>query len=255
MIKIITINVNGIRSAHKKGIFDWLYEENPDIICMQEIKADMESIPIELQNWQNYHAYFHPAVKKGYSGVAIYSKITPQNIIYGIGDDRIDNEGRYLRLDFEHFSIISLYLPSGSSGEDKQKNKFYFMECFLPILKNMLINEKKIILCGDFNIAHNNIDIKNWKANSNKSGFLPEERQWLSQVLDMGFIDIWRTLYPNICGYTWWSNRGNAYQNDVGWRIDYQICSPNLLCYIKNATIYKTKKFSDHAPLIVNYEL
>jgi exodeoxyribonuclease-3 len=254
-MKIITTNVNGIRSSYNKGFFDWLDKENPDIVCLQEIKADIDSIPQELKQWHNYYGYFYPAIKKGYSGVAIYSKKEPKLITYGLGDKKIDDEGRFLRVDFNDFSVISLYLPSGSSGEEKQINKFYFMDYFLPILEMIISSNQKVIICGDFNIAHNQIDLKNWKANINKSGFLPKERDWLSKVLNLGYIDIWRTLYPEISGYTWWSNRANAYQNDVGWRIDYQICSSNLLGNFKNANIYKLEKFSDHAPLIVNYTL
>lgn len=254
-MKILTANVNGIRSAYTKGFFTWLEKENPDIICLQEIKADIDSIPKELKNWNNYYSYFYPANKKGYSGVAIYSKQEPNSIIYGLGDKRIDSEGRFLRLDFNDFSVISLYLPSGSSGKDKQDNKIYFMDYFLPVLIEIIKSQERVIMCGDFNIAHNEIDLKNWKANSNKSGFLPEERQWFSSLLNLGYIDIWRTLYSENPGYTWWSNRANAYQNNVGWRIDYQLCSSNLLNSIINANIYKLEKFSDHAPLIVNYAI
>lgn len=253
-MKILTVNVNGIRSANNKGFFSWIKKIDADIICLQEIKANIEDIPQELKNFNGYHASFHPAQKKGYSGVAIYSKIKPENIIVGIGDTEIDNEGRYLQFDYKNFSVISIYLPSGASGPDKQIKKFRFMEYYLPILKTKLATNKDYIICGDWNIAHNEIDLKNWKGNLRNSGFLPEERLWLTEVLNSGYIDTWRHLYKDIPGYTWWSNRGQAYAKDVGWRIDYQLITPNLKNKIISSSIYKEQKFSDHAPLIVDYE-
>lgn len=253
-MKIITLNLNGIRSAYKKGVFEWLAKANPDIICFQELKANLADIPAELVNWQDYYCYFHPAQKKGYSGVAIYSKIKPDNVIIGLGNKKIDDEGRYLQIDFPKFSVISLYLPSGSSGPEKQANKFMFMEYYQPILEKKLLADREYIICGDWNIAHQEIDLKNWKGNLKNSGFLPEERQWIDHLFKRGFVDAWRSLHPEIPGYTWWSQRGQAYAKDVGWRIDYQICTPEIAKQIKNADIFKDIKFSDHAPLIVNYE-
>ena len=253
-MKIITANVNGIRSAHNKGFFSWLKQVNADIICLQEIKANLEDIPLELKNISGYHCHFHPALKKGYSGVAIYSKIKPQNIIVGLNNEEIDNEGRYLEFAYTDFSVISLYMPSGSSGPDKQEKKFRFMEYYLPILQEKLQSGKDYIICGDWNIAHNEIDLKNWKGNLKNSGFLPEERTWLTEVLNSGYTDTWRHLYQDIPGYTWWSNRGQAYAKDVGWRIDYQLTTPRLKDKIISSFIYKEQKFSDHAPLIVEYE-
>jgi exodeoxyribonuclease III len=252
-MKIVTANVNGIRSANNKGFFQWLNTINADIICLQEIKANIEDIPFDIINLPGYHTEFHSAQKKGYSGVAILSKIKPDNIQIGIGNNDIDNEGRYLQFDYKDFSVISLYLPSGSSGPEKQLNKFKFMEYYLPILTEQIKSNKRLIICGDWNIAHNEIDLKNWKGNLKNSGFLPEEREWLSNVLFEGYIDSWRHLYTDIPGYTWWSNRGQAYAKDVGWRIDYQIATNNLKNSIISAEIYKEQKFSDHAPLIVNY--
>lgn len=252
-MKIVTINVNGIRSANNKGVFTWLKNLNPDIICLQEIKANLEDIPLELVNFDGYHATFHSAQKKGYSGVAIYSKIKPQNIVIGLGTPEIDDEGRYLQFDFEKFSVISIYLPSGSSGPDKQIKKFKFMEYYTPILKEKLNSGRNYIICGDWNIAHNEIDLKNWKGNLKNSGFLPEERQWLTEILNSGYIDTWRHLYKDVPGYTWWSNRGQAYAKDVGWRIDYHLVTPNLKDKIISSSIYKDQKFSDHAPLITEY--
>ncbi len=254
-MKIITANVNGIRSAYSKGFFSWLTSQNADIVCLQEIKADLTVIPSELLNFNGYHCEFHPAEKKGYSGVAIFAKTKPDSVIVGLNNPEIDNEGRYLEFQYGNLSIISLYLPSGSSGEDKQQKKFRFMEYYLPILMAQANSERQYIICGDWNIAHSEIDLKNWKGNLKNSGFLPEERAWLSQIFNLGYTDTWRYLYPENPGYTWWSNRGQAYLKDVGWRIDYQIISNSLKDKLKHASIYKNEKFSDHAPLIVEFDL
>ena len=254
-MKIITINVNGIRSAYSKGLFDWLKTTNADIICLQEIKANIEDIPAELINWNGYFSQFHPAQKKGYSGVGIYSKAKPDNIVIGLNNREIDAEGRYLQFDYKDFSVISLYLPSGSSGPEKQENKINFMNFYTPILHKKLQSGREYIICGDWNIAHQEIDLKNWRGNLKHSGFLPEERAWITDLLNIGFIDTWRTLYPELPGYTWWSNRGQAYLNNVGWRIDYQICTPKIAKKLVNASIFKDTKFSDHAPYIVEYKI
>ena len=206
-MKIISINVNGIRSANKKGLFAWLESVDADIICLQEIKVSLDDIPHELINWNGYYSSFHPAEKKGYSGVAIYAKEKPQNIIMGLGNPEIDHEGRYLQFDYADFSVISLYLPSGSSGPEKQAKKFMFMEYYKPILDAKLKSKREYIICGDWNIAHQPIDLKNWKGNIKNSGFLPEEREWIGGLLKSGFVDCWRSLYQDIAGYTWWSNR------------------------------------------------
>ncbi len=253
--KIITINVNGIRSAHKKGLFQWLKNENADIICLQEIKANHEDIPNELIKWNNYYSYFYPAQKKGYSGVAIFAKEKPDNVIIGVNNCEIDSEGRYLQFDYDKFSIVSIYLPSGSSGEDKQLKKFRFMEHYFHLLEKIIRSEQQYIICGDWNIAHQEIDLKNWKNNLKNSGFLIEERQWISKILEMGFVDAWRSLYPMEAGYTWWSNRGQAYNKNVGWRIDYQIVTQKISTTLVKAHIFKDIKFSDHAPLITYYNL
>jgi exodeoxyribonuclease-3 len=255
MLKVISINVNGIRSANNKGLFDWLLKENADIICIQELKANLKDIPPELIKFNGYYSEFHPAQKKGYSGVAIYSKIKPDNIVVGLNNTRIDDEGRYLQFDFKDFSVISLYLPSGSSGPEKQANKFHFMDFYKPLLQNKLKSGREYIICGDWNIAHQEIDLKNWKGNLKNSGFLPEERQWIGELFDIGFVDSYRSLYKDTPGYTWWSNRGQAYAKDVGWRIDYQIITPNIAKTLKKATIFKEIKFSDHAPLIMEYDI
>lgn len=253
-MKIISANLNGIRSAQNKGFFEWLTQVDADIICLQEIKADMSVIPVELLNFAGYHCEFHPAEKKGYSGVAIMAKIKPDNVIVGLNNPEIDSEGRYLEFQYGNLSIISLYLPSGSSGEDKQQKKFRFMDYYLPLLKQNA-ELRDYIICGDWNIAHQEIDLKNWKGNLKNSGFLPEERTWLTELFNHGYMDGWRTLYPEEPGYTWWSNRGQAYAKDVGWRIDYHIISNSLKDKLLGAQIYKEQKFSDHAPLIMEYAL
>jgi exodeoxyribonuclease-3 len=252
-LDIISLNVNGIRSSYAKGLFDWLDKIKPDIICLQEIRADLETITASLSPLKDYYAFFNPATKKGYSGVAIYTKYSPQNVVYGLNNEDIDIEGRYLQIDYNDLSIASIYLPSGTSGEHRQACKFHFMKHYTSLLEQIAREKRKFIICGDFNIAHQEIDLKNWKNNQNNSGFLPEERHWLTKVFEMGFVDSWRHLYPKLPGYTWWSNRGRAYANDVGWRIDYQIITPNLTPYLSSGEIFKCIKFSDHAPLIINY--
>lgn len=255
LLKIISANVNGIRSALNKGFFEWILQERPDVICLQEIKADLEVIPEQLINFNDYYCYYAPAQKKGYSGVAILSKVKPEQVIVDLAHQDMDEEGRYLEFRYKDFSVISLYLPSGSSGEDKQLKKFRCMEHYFEILRQQSARNHNYIICGDWNIAHQSIDLKNWKGNLKNSGFLPSERQWLTDVFALGYIDAWRYLYPDDPGYTWWSNRGQAYLNNVGWRIDYQIISIGLIDKLKSASIYKLQKFSDHAPLMMDYDL
>jgi len=256
-MRIITANLNGIRSAHSKGFFAWLQQQQADIVCVQELKAQIDDLSGEMLNPAGYHGYFHFAEKKGYSGVGIYAKRAPDRLVEGVGDARIDAEGRFLQADFGKLSVVSLYLPSGSSGEHRQTEKFYFMKQFFPALKKLAASGREIILCGDWNIAHRQIDLKNWRSNQKNSGFLPEERVWLTQVFDdLKWVDVYRQLHPDTTGesYTWWSNRGQAYANNVGWRIDYQIATPQLAQCAQAASIYKAQRFSDHAPLMVDYE-
>lgn len=253
MLRIISANVNGIRSAAKKGFVDYLARADADIVCVQELKAQEADLDASLRQPNGMHGFLHCAEKRGYSGVAIYSKKAPDNVQYGFGLPEFDAEGRFIRADFGALTTISLYLPSGSSSEDRQAVKYRLMEAFMPMLKDLLAEQRQIVICGDWNIAHQNIDIKNWKGNLKNSGFLPEERAWLSEVIESGWTDLWRTLYPQEAGYTWWSNRGRAYANNVGWRIDYQMASASLASCAQSAHIYKEEKFSDHAPLIVDY--
>lgn len=255
MIKIMTLNVNGIRAAINKGLLIWLKELNADIICLQEIRAHEIDVPKEIRFWENYYVYFNSAFKKGYSGVAILTKVKPKNISYKIGNDEMDIEGRYIQIEYDNFKVVSLYLPSGSSGVEKQEKKFRCMDYYFDNLNTIIMNNDNVIVCGDWNIAHNEIDLKNWKANMNNSGFLKEERDWFSSMLNLGFKDVFRYLYPEKIEYTWWSNRGRAYEKNIGWRIDYQISTSNLVIKAKEAVVYRERKFSDHAPLIISYDL
>lgn len=255
MFKIISANLNGVRSASQKGFLDYLQTSLADVACVQELKAQQADLTTEIHSPHGYHSVFHYAEKKGYSGVGIYSKEKPSKVQIGLGIPEFDSEGRYLRADFNNnLSIISLYLPSGSSSEERQQVKFAFLDAFFPMLQDLINEGRDIVICGDWNIAHQNIDIKNWKGNQKNSGFLPEEREWLTQVINtQGWVDTWRTLYPAEPGYTWWSNRGQAYAKNVGWRIDYQLATPDFAKKAVDASVYKDEKFSDHAPLIVNY--
>ncbi|MGE4368733.1 MAG: exodeoxyribonuclease III [Burkholderiaceae bacterium] len=256
MLRIISANLNGIRSATRKGFFDWLPAQHADFICLQELKAQAADLTAEMINPDGYYGYFHYAEKKGYSGVGIYARQQPLQVIEGLGVPEIDAEGRYIELVYDTFSIISVYLPSGSSGDHRQDMKFVFMEHFFAHLKQLAQAGRNVVLCGDWNIAHKEIDLKNWKGNLKNSGFLPEERAWLTRVFDeLGWVDVYRRLYPDATGeaYTWWSNRGQAWANNVGWRIDYQIATPAIAQTATQASIYKQERFSDHAPLIIDY--
>lgn len=255
-MKIISLNLNGIRSATNKGFLNWLQVVKPDILCLQELKAQAEDMTPEMLNPSGYVGYFHYAEKKGYSGVGIYAKTKPDAVIEGLGMPEIDAEGRYIEAQFGNLSVISLYLPSGSSGEERQIFKFWVMEKITPHLIELKKSGREIVICGDWNIAHKEADLKNWKGNKKNSGFLPEERAWLTQLFDeIGWVDVYRTLHPGTTDecYTWWSNRGAAYEKNVGWRIDYQIATPAFAAKAVSTSVYKAEKFSDHAPLIVDY--
>jgi len=260
-MRIITANVNGIRAAEKKGFFTWLKKQDADLVCIQETKAQEDQLEADDFYPAGYHCYYFDAEKKGYSGVAIYSRQKPDRIIRGLGEgfEDMDAEGRFIQADFTRedgskLSIVSLYLPSGSSKEERQQIKFSFMERFTDKLKAMRRQRREFVLCGDWNIVHKEIDIKNWKSNQKNSGCLPEERAWLDKLFGpMGFVDAFRVVNQQAEQYTWWSNRGQAWANNVGWRIDYQIVTPGLSDTIKGVSIYKTERFSDHAPLIIDY--
>ncbi|HYD95148.1 MAG TPA: exodeoxyribonuclease III [Noviherbaspirillum sp.] len=256
MLKIVSANLNGIRSAAKKGFFDWMAAQDAHFVCVQELKAQAADMTPQFLVPGSYQGHFHYAEKKGYSGVGIYSKFAPDAVRTGFGCPEFDAEGRYVQCDFGNLSVISVYCPSGSSGEERQQAKFRFMEVFLPHLQALRACGREVVLCGDWNIAHKEIDLKNWKSNQKNSGFLPEERAWMSRVLgEAGWVDVYRTLHPETTGdaYTWWSNRGQAWANNVGWRIDYHISTPGLAAKASKAAVYKDQRFSDHAPLTIEY--
>ncbi len=257
MLRIITLNLNGIRSAERKSLLPWLVRQKADYVCVQELKAQAADMTAEMLNPAGYTGYFHYAEKKGYSGVGVYARKQPDQVIEGLGIKDIDAEGRYLELVSGKLSIVSVYLPSGSSGEHRQAAKFRFMKKFLPHLRKLAHADRNVILCGDWNIAHKEIDLKNWRSNQKNSGFLPEEREWLTRVFnDLGWVDVYRRLYPEATGegYTWWSNRGQSWAKNVGWRIDYQVATEGVGRKAKKAAIYKEQRFSDHAPLIIDYD-
>ena len=251
-MKIISWNVNGLRSVLRKNFLEFLASADPDILCLQETKASAEQVE---QLWPaGYTVYWNVAQKKGYSGTGIYSKTLPDTVITGFGNPEFDAEGRYVQCDFANLSVISVYCPSGSSSEERQLAKFRFMEVFLPHLDVLRSRGREVVICGDWNIAHKEIDLKNWKGNLKNSGFLPEERAWLSRIFDeLQLVDVFRKVDDRAEQYTWWSNRGQAYANNVGWRIDYQIATPGIAAKAKAVSIYKEQRFSDHAPLIIEY--
>ena len=254
-LRVITLNVNGVRSAASKGLFRWLATQRPDVVCLQEMKcqeADLDAKLHGLKLFQTCHAF---ANKKGYSGVALYSRKTPDEVKRGFASREFDAEGRYVEARFGDLWVVSLYMPSGSAGPHRQASKFRFLKSFLQHLKRLRERKQEIILCGDWNIAHKEIDLKNWRSNQKNSGFLPQEREWLTHVFDeIGFVDVFRRLNPKPDQYTWWSNRGRAYAKNVGWRIDYQVATPGVAATAMRESIYKRRRFSDHAPLTIDYE-
>lgn len=251
-MRIISINTNGIRAAARKGFFSWLAAQNADVVCIQETKAQRQQLDDPQFHPKGYHCHYHDAEKKGYSGVAIYSKALPDKVTVGLGWPEIDREGRYLAIQLGKLTVASLYMHSGTAGEHRQNLKYAFMAKFLPFLRQQA---QPLIVCGDWNIAHQKIDLKNWQSNQKNSGFLPEERAWMDALLDNGqFVDAFRCVNLQAEQYTWWSNRGQAWLNNTGWRIDYQIISADLAKQVKTAHIYKEQRFSDHAPLMIDYD-
>src|SRR6056297_2327397 len=245
-MRVISANLNGIRAAARKDFFSWLPKIQADVVCIQETKAQQEQLTDPIFYPKGYECQFNDAIKKGYSGTAIYTKVKPRKVITGLGFDVCDTEGRYLQMDFEKLSVISLYLPSGSSGDEKQARKYVFLDNFYEHLRALKRKRREFIICGDWNIAHKNIDLKNWRSNQKNSGFLPEERAWMDSILELGYVDAFREVNQEAEQYTWWSNRGQAWAKNVGWRLDYQIVSPGLKDYSKDAAIYKEERFSDH---------
>lgn len=256
-MRVISLNLNGIRSAANKGFLSWLEQQQADIVCLQELKAQNETMKAEMLSPLGFYGYFHYAEKKGYSGVGIYSRHPAQSVVSCLDHPILDQEGRYLEIQIGNLTAVSLYLPSGSSSAERQIIKFSVMEHFQDHLQHLRNSGREVLICGDWNIAHRQIDLKNWRSNQKNPGFLPEERAWLDRLFDeQGWVDVYRKLHPattESC-YTWWSNRGQAWANNVGWRIDYQIATPELASHAKSCTIYKEQRFSDHAPLIIDYE-
>ncbi|MSQ98061.1 MAG: exodeoxyribonuclease III [Xanthomonadales bacterium] len=253
-MKVITLNANGIRAAASKGFFDWMREQDPDLVCIQETKAQVHQLQDRMFFPEGYHCWYHDALKPGYSGTAIYSRHQADRVNHGLGWDVMDHEGRWLQADFGKLSVVSLYLQSGSSSEERQEVKFQAMDYLLPRLRELAADGREYIICGDWNIAHQKIDLKNWRGNQQQSGFLPQERAWLDEVFGTaGWVDVFRRLDQREEQYTWWSNRGQAWANNTGWRIDYHVATPGVAGTARSASIYKDQRFSDHAPLIMEY--
>ncbi len=254
MFRITSLNVNGIRSAASKGLLSWVAEHDPHVLCLQEVKAHEIDLPPELLEPPSRYAFFHCAEAKGYSGTAVFAKKRPQEVRIGFGNREFDREGRYVEARFADLTVVSVYFPSGSSSPERQAAKFRFLDVFFPHLQRLRASGREVIVCGDINIAHREIDLKNWRSNQKHSGFLPEERAWFGRLLDeQGWVDVFRRLDPRPEQYTWWSNRGRAWENNVGWRIDYQIATPGVAAKAKRAEIFTARRFSDHAPLTVDY--
>jgi exodeoxyribonuclease-3 len=254
-MRVISVNTNGIRAAARKGFFDWLARQGADFVAIQETKAQIDQLQDPMFHPRHYLCHYFDALKKGYSGTALYSLHKPLQVIRGFGESEFDNEGRYIEYRYKNLSVVSLYAPSGSSGDHRQESKERFMHSFMLHLQALRRKRREFIICGDWNIAHQNIDLKNWRSNQKNSGFLPEERAWLSDLFDrVGFVDGFRQVDQREEQYTWWSNRGRSWEKNVGWRIDYQIVTPGLKDCIRSASIYKDERFSDHAPLIMDYD-
>jgi exodeoxyribonuclease-3 len=254
MFRIVTLNANGIRSADRKGLMPWIARSEADVVCLQEVKAHEADLPDSLLRPPKWNAYYHCAQTKGYSGTALLCKTKPKNVEMGFGNEEFDREGRYVSADFAQTTVISVYFPSGSSSPERQQAKFRFLDAFWPHLNKLRASGREVILCGDVNIAHKEIDLKNWRSNRKNSGFLPEERAWLDRLFgEQGWVDVFRQLDERAEQYTWWSSRGRAWDNNVGWRIDYHLATPGIAAKAKNVEIFKRKRFSDHAPLIIDY--
>lgn len=254
-MRIVTLNCNGIRAAEKKGVFPWLKKQKADVICLQETKAQSHQLENENFELAGYQRFLHDAQKPGYSGTALYCRHEPRKVVYGLGDDLVDNEGRYLEACFGNVSVVSLYMPSGTSGDERQAFKYRMMDLMLPHLLKLKRRRRQTIICGDWNIAHTNDDIRNWRGNKKNSGFLPEEREWLTTLFEKHrFVDTFRALPQKEHEYTWWSNRGQAWANNTGWRIDYQVATPGIGARVARTAIYRKERFSDHAPYTVDYD-
>jgi exodeoxyribonuclease III len=254
-VRVITLNVCGIRSSAGKGLFRWLARQKADFICLQETRCHTDQLDAHNIKLRGYEGYYCEAERKGYGGVALYTRHRPDKLVRGFGVKEFDSEGRYLEAQFGSLSIVSVYLPSGSAGPHRQASKYRFLDAFMPHLRSLARSGRPYLMCGDWNIAHKQIDLRNWRSNQKNSGFLPQERAWLDQLFGPeGYIDSFRQVDERPDQYTWWSNRGQARAKNVGWRIDYQVASPSLAGKALGASIYRKRWFSDHAPLTMDYE-
>ena len=257
MFRIITANLNGIRAAARKGFFAWMDRQHPDIVCVQETKAQEHQLPPEALDIPGFHTAFVDAIKKGYSGVAIYAKRAPEGIVRGLGIEEYDAEARFVRMDFAGgLSVASLYVPSGTSGPARQVVKEAFLDRFLAILVRMKNEGRRIVVCGDYNIAHRDIDVFDPKSCARTTGFLPQERAWFDDVTDrVGWVDAFRVVNHEARQFSWWPNFPAAWERNLGWRIDYQLVTPDLAPAVRAASIYREERFSDHAPVTIDYDL
>jgi exodeoxyribonuclease-3 len=255
LFRVISLNANGIRAAARKGFFDWMKKQDADVVCIQETKAQVHQLGDAVFSPEGYHCYYEDAAKKGYSGVAIYTRHEPNKVVRGYGDREFDDEGRYLEVQLDCLNVVSLYLPSGSSSDERQQAKYRCMDSFTEYLHKLQRRRSETVICGDWNIVHKEEDIKNWKSNQKNSGCLPEERAWLDKVFgEYRWVDAFRTIEQKPEQYTWWSNRGQAWANNVGWRIDYHVVTQGLGDRVLRTEIYRDERFSDHAPLIMDYD-
>ncbi len=255
-MRIITCNLNGIRAAARKGFFAWMDAQSPDVVCLQETKAQEHQLPPEALDLPAYTTAFVDAQKKGYSGVAIYARRAPDRIVRGLGIDEYDAEGRFVRMDFGDLSVASLYVPSGTSGPARQAVKEAFLEHFIALLVQMKNEGRRFVVCGDYNIAHRDIDVFDPKSCARTTGFLPQERAWFDDVVErVGWVDAFRVVNQDARQFSWWSNFPAAWDRNLGWRIDYQLVTPNLALAVRAATIYRGERFSDHAPVTIDYAL
>ena len=253
-MRVVSFNANGLRSAERKGFFRWFSRQKADVLCVQELKAHAHQIDDRAFHVRGFERYLHCAEKPGYSGVALYTRREPLRVLTGYGNPEFDAEGRYVEVELDDMIVASAYFPSGSSSEERQRAKFRFLPTFEAHMRDRLAGDKPYMVCGDVNIAHKPVDLKNWRSNQKNSGFTPEERAWMDHLIDdVGFVDAFRAVDERPDQYTWWSNRGRAWEKNVGWRIDYQLVTPSLGERVQAASIYKRKRFSDHAPLIIDY--
>lgn len=255
-MRVLSLNANGIRAAARKGFYDWLPEQRADFVCLQETKAQPEQLDKPELRPKGYHCFYESAERKGYSGVAILSRKKPDAVIHGYGSKEFDAEGRYIEAQFGNLSIVSVYVPAGTSNEERLQAKFRFIRSFSKHLRRLAKTNREYVLCGDWNVAHKEIDLTNYKSNQKNSGFLPEERRWLDRVFGpIGFVDAFRQINQEPGQYTWWSGRHpTTRERNVGWRLDYQVVSPGLGTRVKSAKVWKEPQFSDHAPLLIEYK-